>query len=546
MTIGLINPTVLGTAGPTFATMQNTEMTAIDTHDHSSGKGNTISLGGSNNGATVAGDVSFTGFGPINQSYSRFAQVSSPGLNATLYVLTGASGDLYYRNAAGNVIALTSGAAIAGSAGVSNTGIWDFGGSGYAGQAKFGYDQGKLQYRAGGAGNADFNATGSNAATIAAAGFWTATTGAFPVRMGLLNSWDGAGVNDRPQGGFGFDIASGLGGGYSLVVGADPAVAGSYSTYDAMRLDPLTTVTGGIYSYGLRINSGLKGQTYEGTFAGMFFTAPVAANSTVHNTLQIGTNIDVASGGTPGTGFGARVLFSNPVSAAAGYTQVSTGAIDGAWVGTVGTNGGFYIHGATSGTVTGTAGFQLMGSGGSDYVGISGTPDASFPLKVYGATKITGAITADSTLNVTGTTTLGVTNTGALAAAAIAGTTYVGSSTATATSFIPTTGPATGAAYTVNQSTVPYAWANCTSGGSISRSYNIDSLASHASTGVFVYNLHATVATTAAVVATCNDSELRTATAVISGGGATVTIKTVTSTTGAAIDAGHNFIIIGA
>lgn len=101
-------PDVGVTAGPTWATQLNTAFTAIDAHDHSSGKGTPVTPSGMN----INADLSFGGFNATNLKttcYSNQAASLASSFQRCLYV---ANGDLYYNNSSGTAIQLSTGSTI--------------------------------------------------------------------------------------------------------------------------------------------------------------------------------------------------------------------------------------------------------------------------------------------------------------------------------------------------------------------------------------------------------------------------------------------------
>tara|TARA_R100000458_G_scaffold51246_1_gene51949 strand:+ start:1900 stop:2631 length:732 start_codon:yes stop_codon:yes gene_type:complete len=111
--MNLTLPTVGTTVGPTWASQLNTAITSIDSHDHSSGKGATISF----SSLTVNADMNFT---PSTTSYSltrmkkadfiASSWADSGTFASAMYV--DASGNLHYVNSTSTDIQLTSGSAI--------------------------------------------------------------------------------------------------------------------------------------------------------------------------------------------------------------------------------------------------------------------------------------------------------------------------------------------------------------------------------------------------------------------------------------------------
>jgi hypothetical protein len=112
-------PTVSVTAGPTWASQLNAALETIDVHDHSSGKGVRITPAG----MTIDDDLDFDGNNIDDLRALRLGNQSSALGSASdvrcVYVY---GGDLYYNNASGTQIQLTSGAQVSASGGsTSNT-----------------------------------------------------------------------------------------------------------------------------------------------------------------------------------------------------------------------------------------------------------------------------------------------------------------------------------------------------------------------------------------------------------------------------------------
>lgn len=106
--MNLILPTPGSTAGPDWATLINTALGLVDSHDHSTGKGPAVTPAGLN----INADLGFGGFQATNLKTAVFAdQLSSLGASflRCAYV---AGGDLYFNNGSGTAIQLTAGGTI--------------------------------------------------------------------------------------------------------------------------------------------------------------------------------------------------------------------------------------------------------------------------------------------------------------------------------------------------------------------------------------------------------------------------------------------------
>lgn len=102
-------PTVSVTLGPEWANQLNTALSAVDAHDHSSGKGTQIKTAGIN----INADLNFNSFRAFGLLSAKF--------NEQLATLTGSSnalslfaynGNLYWVSGAGTPVQLTAGASI--------------------------------------------------------------------------------------------------------------------------------------------------------------------------------------------------------------------------------------------------------------------------------------------------------------------------------------------------------------------------------------------------------------------------------------------------
>ena len=112
--MGLIVPTVGSETGPTYATDLNTDLSTIDVHDHSSGKGVAITPSGLN----ISSDLTFLGNNALAIKSVRFnaqgAALSGPSDLGCCYV-TGV--DLYYNDENGNQIQITKNGGLNGTPG---------------------------------------------------------------------------------------------------------------------------------------------------------------------------------------------------------------------------------------------------------------------------------------------------------------------------------------------------------------------------------------------------------------------------------------------
>jgi hypothetical protein len=109
--MSLVVPTTGVEQGPQYANDINGDLTILDAHNHSPGSGVQITPSGLNiNSNLNIQDNYLTNVGAVNLE----AQSGAPSLNASLYCL---GVDLYYIDGSGNVIRLTQGGSIVGTAG---------------------------------------------------------------------------------------------------------------------------------------------------------------------------------------------------------------------------------------------------------------------------------------------------------------------------------------------------------------------------------------------------------------------------------------------
>jgi hypothetical protein len=95
-----------GTAGPTYANMNNAAITLVDSHDHTTGKGVKVTPAGIN----VNQNFSFSGFGITSLNYAKLVDNT---VNVSDFTSVFAkNGDLYWFNAAGNAVQITSGSTV--------------------------------------------------------------------------------------------------------------------------------------------------------------------------------------------------------------------------------------------------------------------------------------------------------------------------------------------------------------------------------------------------------------------------------------------------
>lgn len=144
--MGLVLPAVGVTIGPTWASELNTALEAVDAHDHTGGNGLPITT----QAIAIDADLSFDGYGL--EDVARVELVSQAAVSAlpsTVYVV---AGDLYYNNASGVPVQITTGGSIAGATGAI---------SGLVAPASASFDSGTASFR--------WNANATTRATLDAA-----------------------------------------------------------------------------------------------------------------------------------------------------------------------------------------------------------------------------------------------------------------------------------------------------------------------------------------------------------------------------------------
>jgi len=99
-------PDVSVTIGPDWATLLNTALTSIDSHDHTSGNGNKITQAGIN--ITDSFDINSKAITSVGRaSFSNLTALITTAVSS--YVK---DGDLYFNDASGNQIRITAGGSI--------------------------------------------------------------------------------------------------------------------------------------------------------------------------------------------------------------------------------------------------------------------------------------------------------------------------------------------------------------------------------------------------------------------------------------------------
>lgn len=112
--MGLTVPTIGQTVGPTYAQEINSDLSIVDDHDHTSGKGVQVPSSGLN----INTDLTFQG---VNATALRTVRFSSQGtalsLGTDLRCIYAVNADLYYNDGSGNQVRITQSGGVAGSPG---------------------------------------------------------------------------------------------------------------------------------------------------------------------------------------------------------------------------------------------------------------------------------------------------------------------------------------------------------------------------------------------------------------------------------------------
>src|ERR1035437_344853 len=106
--MGLILPNVGQELEPTASTDNNAAFTAVDSHDHSSGKGVKVTVAGIN----INGDLDLNQFNLINARGVRLKDNVSTFSSADKDIIYDKDGDIWWNNHSGTDVQITSGAAL--------------------------------------------------------------------------------------------------------------------------------------------------------------------------------------------------------------------------------------------------------------------------------------------------------------------------------------------------------------------------------------------------------------------------------------------------
>ena len=107
-------PVVTSTSGPDYANEVNDDLDIIDEHNHTTGKGTPVPTSGLNINASLP----FNGNDAYDLRTARFrTQTSTPSGAADVQIAFSKGGELHYRDASGNDVAITNGGSVAGTTG---------------------------------------------------------------------------------------------------------------------------------------------------------------------------------------------------------------------------------------------------------------------------------------------------------------------------------------------------------------------------------------------------------------------------------------------
>ena len=111
--MNLALPVVGTTVGPTYASGVNAALTAVDSHNHSTGQGVAIPTAGLN----INAGLSFNSFDASDLRATRFDSQASALAASVITAVYSVNGDLYWNNESGTAVQVTNGTSVAGAAG---------------------------------------------------------------------------------------------------------------------------------------------------------------------------------------------------------------------------------------------------------------------------------------------------------------------------------------------------------------------------------------------------------------------------------------------
>lgn len=350
-------PNVLQEPGPTWANDLNASLTTIDSHNHTTGKGVTVPLGGSSPGATVVGTVNFNGlYAPINQLYSNFTPTTVPTTlpNDTVFTnnATGKA-ELWYKDSSGVAYALTSNGGIASNIAPTLPG--------------FAYNSAAPSW---------IMSSSTVATTYAdsiALNFWSInSSGSNKVLVSGTGLAPSAGSPTTPTGGWSLGNASGS----SFQLRFDTAGTGSYTTQAVNVQVPASPFNNQYYTSFNALSGTAPGAPLD------VYLEPIANVGVAVPMLR--TNITLSGAGAAPAGFGTEILFQAATTGSNSTNYSPTGAIDSVWNNVASRFGSVFIRGATGGVLTATPGITVTNFGAGDAVGINGAAVVGQTLTLYG------------------------------------------------------------------------------------------------------------------------------------------------------------------
>lgn len=386
--MGLVQPAPLVTTGPAYATQQNSDLSLIDAHDHSSGKGVRISQ----TGIQFTGDLSFQNntayYGPTAMAYAQFNQQALPNVGTKVAaVAVDESGNLWFQNGSGTNVQLTSGSTIV------STGTGEYNGF-YGNYAGAGPSHGATAYFSAAASEYQFFT--DSAATIRA-GMLALKYTASQSAAFAFTSLDNAGTK-------GFAISNGVGS-TEFTVTFNP-VGKNPETDSTFRIRPLGFNS--MYGMGLNLPSG--GAPVTPIDMNLLFSGQDTPAEYLSFTVR-GTS-------TPLNNFGIRMRFNASNTSGATAAAYMQGALTSFWNDASNRYGGLRLFGARQGTINTTPAIEIASnSSGAPKVGI-GTAAADTAMLTVGTTggnlaiNALGKIQANDTIqpDATNTRDLGTTS----------------------------------------------------------------------------------------------------------------------------------------
>lgn len=352
---GIVEPTVLVTLGPTYATDVNASITAIDNHDHTTNNGLSVPFGGGSPGVAIVGDQNMGSFSLNNLASTQYTSLggagTTPSFTSGLYTKTiSTTNELFWVDSAGLQVQITTGGGLGPSGVPANNG---FNGDYVSASASALYNLSGLAY--------EFY---QNSGSTLASGLFN-TLYLQPTSSGL-NLYMATSGEETPVGGW--------------------ALGNSSNRFDLAfdnSADDYATTAFSVKNTG----AGLK-QYFFGLNASTSPLYPIDQRllQTGHTVAVTAARLSVSSstGGAVGVGFGPQVLLAANANSS-DATPLSQAAIEGFW-NTSGAHSGIRIRGGNAGTLTTTAGIEIFNNGTEDILGIGGAAVNGNKVTIYGNT----------------------------------------------------------------------------------------------------------------------------------------------------------------